>query len=114
MLKNTTTIDKLEMPLKFLKQNDDRRHLGIGHEYIRHLTLALLESLVIKDKLVMNLKVGILPLVHITILPKFRTIFSGMKPQKLAGRARSPQIFFLFHSRCIFFKILWDANFQIP
>ena len=24
-LKNTTTIDKLEMPLRFLRQNEDRR-----------------------------------------------------------------------------------------
>lgn len=56
-LKNTTTIDKLEMPLRFLRQNEDRRlkHLSLGHEaYLRNLTLALLESMVVKDKLVRN------------------------------------------------------------
>merc|ERR1712051_592059 len=56
-LKNTTTIDKLEMPLRFLRQNEDRRlkHLSLGHEaYLRNLTMALLESMVVKDKLVRN------------------------------------------------------------
>ena len=58
-LKNTTTIDKLEMPLNFLKQNEERSisQNSLGQAYIRHMTLALLESLVTKEKLVVNYQV---------------------------------------------------------
>ncbi len=53
-VENKTSMEKMEMPLKFLNQNAHLEHLG--QDFLRHLTLNLTECLVMKEKLVKNIE----------------------------------------------------------
>ena len=51
-----TSLEKLEMPLRFLKQNQQHLSPQLGQDFLRHLTTSLLENLLIKDKSLENIQ----------------------------------------------------------
>lgn len=53
---NMTSLEKLEMPLRFLKQNQQHLSPKLGQDFLRHLTTSLLENLLIKDKSLQNIQ----------------------------------------------------------
>ena len=65
-------MEKVTLPLNFLKQNDAQE---IGRDYLRHLILASIEALNIKNKMVDNYKAQ-----NINLAKRISDLTAGQNP----------------------------------